>query len=84
MSEAKNSDDSDQLSERRLTLKSLGVTLSALVLSIGVTVGFGVKGEWWLRVIAGVGTTLLLALFVRVGSGEHGVLTRLANWITRG
>ncbi len=70
-------------SQQRLTVKSLGITLTALLLSIGVTVAFGIKDDWWVRILAGAGTTIVLAVLIRVGSGERGVLTRAGDWITQ-
>jgi len=36
------------------------VTLIGVLLSIGVTVGFGVQGAWWLRAGVGIFATALL------------------------
>lgn len=67
---------------RTLTLTTGGITLLGVLLSIGVTVGFGLKADWWIRILAGLGTTLALALIVKFGtSAGRGPLARLANWM---
>jgi VIT1/CCC1 family predicted Fe2+/Mn2+ transporter len=74
--------DSSERSSRSLSLTTGGITLLGVLLSIGVTVGIGVSGAWWVRVVAGVATTLVLAVVVKVGSrAGRGPLARLANWM---
>lgn len=76
---------SGERSGRSLALTTGGITLLGVVLSIGVTVGFGVKEDWWIRVLAGVATTVLLAVIVKLGtSAGRGPLARLANWMIGG
>lgn len=61
---------------------STGITLIGVLLSIGSTVGFGISGPWWLRVVAGCAVALALAAAVKVGtSSQQGPLARLAAWI---
>lgn len=73
---------SEQRSSTSLTLTTGGITLLGVLLSVGVSVGFGVEGPWWLRVLAGVGTTAVLIVAVKVGtSSGRGPLARAANWI---
>ena len=70
---------------RSLTLTTGGITLLGVLLSIGVTVAFGVKQDWWIRVLAGLGTTLMLGVVVKLGtSSGRGPLARLANWMIGG
>lgn len=65
-----------------LTLTTGGITLLGVLLSVGVSVGFGVTGVWWVKVLAGLGTTVLLAAAVKLGtSAGRGPLARLARWI---
>ncbi len=53
-----------------------------VLLSIGVTVGLGLNAAWWIRIAAGVLTTLVLAGVVKLGtSAGRGPLARMANWI---
>jgi hypothetical protein len=48
----------------------------------GVTVGFGVGGEWWVRLLAGIATSFPLALVAAWSTSTgRGVVARLANWI---
>jgi len=73
---------SDELSGTSLTLTTGGITLLSVLLGIGVTVGFGLQGPWWLRAAGGVATTLALAMGVKLGSARgRGPLARLARWI---
>lgn len=72
--------DEDRTS-RTLSLTTGGITLLGVLLSVGVSVGFGVKADWWIRVLAGVGTTIALVLAVKLGtSAGRGPLARLARW----
>ena len=76
---------SSQRSSRTLTLTTGGITLLGVLLSLGVTVGFGIKADWWVRVLAGVGTTLFLVVVVRLGTASgRGPLARLADWVIGG
>ncbi len=64
-----------------LTLTTGGITLLGIILSIGVTVGFGLNVEWWLRLVLGVATSVVLVLVVKVATrAGHGPLARLARW----
>lgn len=68
-------------SSTSVSLTAAGVTLLGVLLSIGATVGFGLSGPWWLRVGAGVGSTVLLVLVVKATTRQgRGPLARLANW----
>ncbi len=75
----------DERTSRSLSLTTSGLTLLSVLLSIGVTVGIGIKGPWWVRLLAGVGTTCALALLVKLGSrAGRGPLARLAAWMLGG
>jgi hypothetical protein len=66
---------------RTLTLTTGGITLLGVLLSVGVSVAFGVGGPWWVRLLAGLATTALLVLAVKLGtSAGRGPLARLARW----
>ena len=69
--------------DTRLTLEAAGITLIGVILSIGLTVGFGVNGPVWLKVLAGVATAAVLVAAVKAGSSQTAGLRRAANWITR-
>ena len=72
----------NERSSKDVSLTTGGITLLGVLLSVGVSVGLGIKGDWWVRLLAGVGTTVLLVVVVKVGtSAGHGPLARLANWI---
>ncbi len=76
------SDEGESNRERRLALQGTGVTLLGVLLSIGVTVAFGLSGPWWVRLAAGTGTTFALALAVWLLGTRTRILARLADWIT--
>ena len=72
----------DTRSSTSLTLTTGGITLLGVLLSVGVSVGFGVTGPWWVRVVAGLGTTAVLMVAVKLGTASgRGPLARAANWI---
>ncbi len=76
------SDSPDERSSRSLNLTTGGLTLLGVLLSIGVTVGFGVSGSVWLRASAGLATTLALVAIVKLGtSSGRGPIARMANWV---
>ena len=64
------------------SLTTGGITLLGVLVSVGATVGFGVSGDWWVRVLAGVGTTVLLTIGVKLGTASgRGPLARAARWV---
>lgn len=79
--ESERSQDNGR-SSRSLNLTTGGLTLLGVMLSIGVTVGLGVSGPWWVRLLAGAGTTLALVSLVKLGtSSGRGPVAQLANWV---
>jgi hypothetical protein len=82
MSEMNSSSSSGAAGGQSLTLTTGGITLLGVLLSIGITIGFGISGPWWLRTGAGLIATLVLILTVRLGtSGGRGPLARFASWV---
>ena len=67
----------------RLTLEAAGITLIGVIISIGLTVGFGLKTDLWTRVGVGAGTADVLLLVVKLSCSERAALGRAAHWITR-
>lgn len=64
-----------------MTLTTGGITLLGVLLSVGVSVAFGIDAAWWGRVLAGAGTTVALIVVVKLGtSAGHGPLARAARW----
>ena len=64
-----------------VSLTTGGITLLGVLLSVGVTVGLGISGPWWQRVLAGLATVAVLVLAVKVGTAAgRGPLARLARW----
>lgn len=75
----------DLRSSTAVTLTAAGVTLLGVLLSIGVTVGFGISGPWWLRLGAGLASTVVLVVVVKLATQHgRGPLARLANWTLGG
>jgi len=71
----------DASTSRTLTLTAGGITLLGVLVSVGVTVAFGIKSDWWVRVLAGAGTTILLIAVVKLGTAAgRGPLARAARW----
>jgi hypothetical protein len=67
---------------RSLSATTGGITLLGVILSVGTSVGFGVSGPWWVRVLAGVGTAVALTLVVKAGTAAgRGPIARLALWM---
>ncbi len=74
--------ESNGTSGTSLSLTTGGITLLGVLLSIGVTVGFGVHADWWIKVLVGAATTVLLGVVVKLGSSSgRGPLARMANWM---
>lgn len=73
---------SQERTSRTLSLTTGGITLLGVLLSIGVTVGMGLDAVWWVRVLVGLATTLVLSVIVKVGSSAgRGPLARMADWM---
>ena len=68
--------------EKELTLQSVGLTLVGVIVSIGLTVGFGIAGPWWLRLLVGTGTAVGLIAVVGYAGRRTSLLARLADFIT--
>ena len=66
---------------RARTLQGTAVTLIGVLASIGVTVGFGIPGPWWLRVTVGTATGVGLIVLVGIVGRRTPLLTRLAAWL---
>ena len=50
-------------------LDDVRLALLGILLSIGLSVGFGMPGSWWVGVLSGVGATVIAALVLRRWSG---------------
>ncbi len=71
----------EEQTRTELGLTTTGVTLLGVLLSIGVTVGMGVSGTWWLRLALGLAATVALILVVKLATRTgRGPLARVANW----
>jgi hypothetical protein len=73
---------SEERTSRTLTLTTGGITLLGVLLSIGVTVGMGIDASWWVRLLVGLATTVMLSVVVKLGtSAGRGPLARMADWM---
>lgn len=63
------------LNETRLAVLGILVT-------IGLTVGFGVGGPWWSKLAAGGGSFLLSALLIKLPTSRH-LMMSFMHWLTR-
>jgi hypothetical protein len=73
---------SDDRTSRSLSLTTGGITLLGVLLSVGVSVGFGISAAWWVRVLAGIATIVVLIAGVKLGTASgRGPLARLAHWM---
>lgn len=69
-------------SSTSLSLTTGGITVLGVLLSVGVSVGFGVTGPWWVRLVAGAATTAALVVVVKLGTASgRGPLARMAAWV---
>ncbi len=48
--------------------QSMGITMLSVLLGLALTVAFGVKGEWWVRTLAGVAVFLALTAAIKLGT----------------
>jgi hypothetical protein len=68
-----------------VTLTAAGLTLLGVLLSVGLTVAFGIGGAWWVKVCGGAATSTGLALLAAwTTSTGRGFVARLANWVIGG
>ena len=76
------SESPSQAGGTSLSLTTGGITLLGVLLSVGVTVAFGIQAEWWIRALAGISTTVGLVVVVKVATAAgRGPLARIARWI---
>ena len=75
---------SDEPDQSRRTLRAMGVTILGVVLSISVTVGLSLAAPWWHRLAAGAIVAAVLLTVIKLGtaSGEEGLISRAADWVT--
>lgn len=77
-------DTGDDTEAQHRALRSIGLTLMGIVLSISVSVGFGLSGPWWMRVGVSIATAVMLVVVIKLSTNEgaRGPVTRAADWIT--
>lgn len=65
-----------------VTLTAAGLTLLGVLLSVGLTVAFGIGGAWWVKVCVGAATSVGLALLAAWSTSTgRGVVAKVANWV---
>lgn len=65
-----------------LALEGIGLTLIGVIVSMGLTVGLGVQGQWWVRVLCGAATSIGFTAIVKLAHSRASVLKRFADWLT--
>ena len=75
---------SDSTSKSERTRRTDGVQLLSILLGISITVGMtlGFNLSWWIGVLAGLGTMVVLVTYIRLAA-DDGLLADLAKWILR-
>lgn len=69
-------------SSKDVTLTAAGLTLLGVLLSVGLTVAFGIGGAWWVKVCVGAATSVGLALLAAWSTSTgRGVVAKVANWV---
>ena len=66
------SDGKPEIDRAELQLPAAGLTLLGVILSIGVSVGMGLSGGWWLPAGVGAAVSVVLALVVPFGARHTG------------
>jgi hypothetical protein len=61
-------------------LDEVRLALLGLLISIGLTVGLGVPGNWYVRVAAGLGATIVAAAALRSRRSQRW-LAQLMHWL---
>ena len=62
-------------------LNELRLAVLGILVTIGLTVGFGVPCSWWVRVLAGAGAFALACLVIR-WTFSRKLLMSFAHWLT--
>jgi hypothetical protein len=52
-------------------LNDTRLAVLGIIVAIGLTVGFGVQGAWWVRILAGLGAFVLTCVLVRWTRSRH-------------
>ena len=69
--------------EKRLELGVDDISLAVLgiLVSIGLSFGFGVPGSFWVKLIAGGGSFVAACALIKVQSSRN-VVVKFARWLT--
>lgn len=68
--------------EIEMSMSAIGLTLVGVAINIGTTVGFGMHGEWWIRLVASIGSTGAILAVTAAASRRMNALRRAARWLT--
>jgi uncharacterized membrane protein YedE/YeeE len=61
-------------------LNEIRLAVLGIVVTIGLTVGFGVQCSWWVRTLAGLGSFVLACAFLKVPHLRK-LAMRFAHWL---
>jgi uncharacterized membrane protein YedE/YeeE len=64
-------------------LNELRLAVLGILVGIGLTVGFGVQGAWWVRTAAGAGAFALSMALLRWRASRHRLMAAM-HWLTGG
>jgi hypothetical protein len=57
-------------------LNEIRLAVLGIVVTIGLTVGFGVDSLWWVKLAAGAGSFIVTCALLRIGKTRHWLILR--------
>jgi hypothetical protein len=63
-------------------LNEMRLAVLGILVTIGLTVGFGVDGPWWSQLAAGGGSFVFSALLIKLPRSRH-LMMSFMHWLTR-
>jgi len=62
-------------------LNEIRLAVLGIIITIGLTVGLGVEGAWWVKLAAGAGSFVLSSVLLRWRRTRHRLMSA-AHWLT--
>lgn len=63
-------------------LNDTRLAVLGIIVTIGLTVGFGIPGAWWVRLLAGTGSFVATCALIRWNRSRH-LLMSFTHWLTQ-
>jgi hypothetical protein len=63
-------------------LNEMRLAVLGILVTIGLTIGFGVDGPWWSQLGAGGGSFVFSALLIKLPRSRH-LMMSFMHWLTR-